>query len=59
MSVELAVGDRVAGLLNRLPRQIREPERPELRLESGSLTVAETVAEVVVALRQAGVLRAR
>ena len=29
MSVELAVGDRVAGLLNRLPRQIREPERPE------------------------------
>ena len=32
MSAELAVGDRVAGLLNRLPRQIREPERPLLAL---------------------------
>jgi membrane protease YdiL (CAAX protease family) len=32
VTFELAAGDRVAGLLNRLPRQIREPERPLLAL---------------------------
>ena len=37
MSAELAVGYRVAGLLNYLPKQVREPERPMLALATAWL----------------------
>jgi hypothetical protein len=37
VTAELAAGDRVAGLLDYLPKQVREPERPMLALATAWL----------------------